>query len=354
MFYLHYKIDLTTIFKHFLVYIVYFINFAKILKIHLSSLKTYTVLSRRHIRAKVLQSVYAMKISKEDNLAKEEKRMFQAIDDLFSLYYTYLSLFIELQKKEEENLEISKNKHLPTAEDKAPNKKFIHNLFFQKLNANEQVLNQIEDLKINCWYLNEDYVKMILSEIKKSEAYIAYMNDEINDFKKDLDFVIYVFVNHIVNNEKIFDFIEDYKLTWSDDFATVNTILLKNLESLTEKKDTLLIRSVFKNHDDKEFARELLRKTMLTNDWEKNYEGKTPNWEIERIPVLDIIMINMGLCEFFKFPSIPVKVTINEYVELAKEYATPKSSIFINGLLDKLSKEFIENKKIVKIGRGLI
>jgi transcription antitermination protein NusB len=312
------------------------------------------VLSRRHIRAKVLQSVYAMKISKEDNLGKEEKRMFQSIEDLFGLYYTYLSLLIEIQKKEIENLEVSKSKHLATAEDKAPNEKFIKNLILDKISNSELILNEIEKQKINCWYLNEDYVKMLLTEIKSSETYIFYMNDEINDFKKDLDFVIYIFVNHIVNNEKIFDFIEDYKLSWADDFAIVNTLLLKNLESLTEKKDTLYIRSVFKNHDDQEYARDLLRKTMLNPNWEKEYEGKTPNWEIDRIPVIDIILINMALCEFFKFPSIPIKVTMNEYVELAKEYSTPKSSIFINGILDKLSKEFLENKKIVKIGRGLI
>jgi N utilization substance protein B len=312
------------------------------------------VLSRRHIRAKVLQSVYAMKISKEDNLGKEEKRMFQAVDDLFVLYYTYLSLFIEIQKKEAENLIISKAKHLATAEDKAPNEKFINNLFFQKLDSNELILKQIDILKINCWYLNEDYVKMLLTEIKNSSEYISYMNDDVNDFKKDVDFIIYIFVNHIVSNEKIFDFIEDYKLTWSDDFAIVNTLLLKNLEALTEKRETIYVRNVFKNNDDREYAIDLFRKTMLTNDWEKYYDGKTPNWEVERIPTIDIILINMALCEFFRFPSIPVKVTINEFVELAKEYSTPKSSIFINGLLDKLSKEFIDDKKIVKIGRGLI
>jgi transcription antitermination protein NusB len=312
------------------------------------------VLSRRHIRAKVLQSVYAMKISKNDNLGIEEKRMFQSIDDLFGLYYTYLSLLIEIQKKEIENLEVSKSKHLATAEDKAPNEKFVKNLVLEKISTSKLILNEIEKQRINCWYLNEEYVKMLLTEIKSSETYISYMKDEENDFKNDLEFVIYVFVNHVVNNEKIYDFIEDYKLSWADDFAIVNTLLLKNLESLTEKKDTLYIRGVFKNHDDQEYASDLLRKTMLNPNWEKEYEGKTPNWEIDRIPVIDIILINMALCEFFKFQSIPVKVTMNEYVELAKEYSTPKSSIFINGLLDKLSKEFLENKKIVKIGRGLI
>ncbi|MFY7810599.1 MAG: transcription antitermination protein NusB [Flavobacterium sp.] len=312
------------------------------------------MLSRRHIRAKVLQSVYAMKISKEDNLAKEEKRMFQSIEDLYGLYYTYLSLFIEIQKKEIENLEVSKTKYLATAEDLSPNEKFVKNIVLEIISNNEKILNEIEKQRINCWYLNEDYIKMLLSEIKSSEKYILYMNDEKNDFKKDLDFLIYIFVNHIVNNEKIFDFLEDYKLSWADDFAIVNTLLLKNLESLTLKNDTLYIRGVFKNHDDQEYTRDLFRKTMLNPNWEKEYEGKTPNWEIERIPIIDIILINMALCEFFKFPSIPVKVTINEYVELAKEYSTPKSSIFINGLLDKLSKEFLENKKIVKIGRGLI
>src|SRR5690606_33209337 len=151
------------------------------------------------------------------------------------------------------------------------------------------------------------------------------------------------------------EFLEDNKISWIDDVPVVSTTILKQLEGWKPEKEHLRTSRVSKDEEDKEYARQLLRKTTLNGDvFVKEYEDKTRNWELERLAEIDGIILNMAVCELQKFPSIPVKVTINEYLELAKEYSTPKSSIFINGILDALVKEYKKENKLNKIGRGLI
>jgi N utilization substance protein B len=156
-------------------------------------------------------------------------------------------------------------------------------------------------------------------------------------------------------NEKLYDYLEDKRLTWLDDLPLVNMTVLKRLQKMKPSSpESSLLPELFKNEDDKTFGPELLSRTVgndefLTEEITKN----TPNWDKERIADVDMVLIKMALCEFLKFPSIPVKATINEYLEIAKEYSTPKSSIFINGVLDKLVKEYSKNNTLKKTGRGL-
>ena len=160
----------------------------------------------------------------------------------------------------------------------------------------------------------------------------------------------------IAPNEKLYDYLEDNKLTWVDDIPLVNTAIQKQLKQIKDTNpDAVIVPKLYKDIDDKEFVRNLFRKTILNNsELTKEFIDKTPNWDAERIAEIDAIILKMAICEFLKFPSIPVKVTINEYLEIAKEYSTPKSSIFINGILDNLVKELTANKKMVKVGRGLM
>ena len=158
----------------------------------------------------------------------------------------------------------------------------------------------------------------------------------------------------IAPNEKLYEYLEDNKLTWIDDIPLVNTQILKELKQVVEKAD-YRISKLYKDQEDQEFVTLLFKKTVLNEvELAKEYIDKTPNWDAERIAEIDTIILKMAICEFLKFPSIPVKVTINEYLEIAKEYSTPKSSIFINGILDNLIKEFQNENKIQKTGRGLI
>ena len=314
------------------------------------------MLNRRHIRTRVMQSIYAMHQSKSDDLEKQEKFLFFSLDNIQDLYLTMLSVLTTMQQTEKIFLEKSSQKHLATKEEKNPNKKFINNLFINFLNDNNSLSIALEDRKIDYWNLHSDYIQILITEIKKSGLYEEYMSNENNDFIEDKTFVLNIFEQIIVPNEKLYEFLEDHKLTWVDDIPTVNTFIVKQLTAINSIKDTSFkVPKIYKDTEDKEYVSNLFRKTVLNeNSFEKEFADKTPNWDITRIAEIDTIILKMAICEFLKFPSIPTKVTINEYLEIAKEYSTPKSSIFINGILDNLVKEFQTKGRLLKTGRGLM
>ncbi|MEW5677343.1 transcription antitermination factor NusB [Flavobacterium enshiense] len=314
------------------------------------------MLNRRHIRVKVMQSIYAMHQNNSDNLEKEEKFLFQSIENIQDLYLIMISALVEIRKAEDDFIDKSSKKHLATKEERNPNKKFINNKVLLLLDDNNSLSMALEDRKITNWKNNDDYILLLLEEIKNCELYSKYMSNSKNDFEEDKQFVVDLFTEVIAPNEKLYDYLEDHKLTWVDDIPLVNTMIAKQLKQVKSADDnSFFVPKLYKDIDDKEFVRNLYRKTVL-NDAEltKEFIDKTPNWDADRIAEIDAIILKMAICEFLKFPSIPVKVTINEYLELAKEYSTPKSSIFINGILDNLVKEYQKENKLVKTGRGLM
>ena len=312
------------------------------------------MLNRRHIRVKVMQSIYAMHQKNAEELEKEEKFLIQSIDNIQDLYLIMLSSLTEIRKKEIIFLEASKNKHLATPEEKNPNLKFVNNAVLLHLEENNSLSIALESRKINNWSLNDDYILLLLNEIKQSELYAKYMSNRTNTFEEDKQFVVDIFTELIAPNEKLYDYLEDHKLTWIDDIPLVNTQIQKQLKQFSDK-DGFKVVKLYKDEEDREFVGNLFRKTVLNEvALAKEYIDKTPNWDADRIAEIDTIILKMAICEFLKFPSIPIKVTINEYLEIAKEYSTPKSSIFINGILDNLVKEFQAENKIKKTGRGLM
>ncbi len=314
------------------------------------------MLTRRHIRVKVMQSLYAFNHSQNDKLATEEKFLLKSMEEMYDLFLLQLSMITEIREHAETFLEKSQQKHLATSEEKDPNRKFLDNKIFEILNENESLQNALAKHKINHWKHDNEYAAIIWNEIRSSLDYEEYMRTRDNNFKEDKDFIITIFKEYIAPNEKLYEYLEDKKLTWLDDLPLVNTAILKMLQKLKEQsgKDKEITK-LFKSEEDREFAIKLFRKTYLNDDeLEQEMLGKTPNWDRDRIAEVDMVLIKMAICEFLKFPSIPVKVTINEYLEIAKEYSTPKSSIFINGLLDKLSKEYKAGDKLNKTGRGLM
>lgn len=312
------------------------------------------MLNRRHIRVKAMQSIYAMHQSGHDSLEKQEKFLLSSLENVYELYLVILSSLIELRKKELDFLELLKNKHLATAQDKNPNLKFVDNAVLVLLSEDNKLEQLLEDRKISNWQRNDDTILLLLQDIKQSDIYLNYMNSGKKSFEEDRDFLVELFSEVIAPNDKLYDYLEDYKLTWVDDIPLVNTEIAKQLKQLEEDK-FFRISKLYKDTEDKEFAVAIFRKTVLNEaTLEKEFIDKTPNWEVERIAELDTIILKMAICEFLKFPSIPVKVTINEYLEIAKEYSTPKSSIFINGILDHLVKEYQNNNKLQKVGRGLL
>ena len=303
-----------------------------------------------------MQSIYAMHQNGSDNMEKEEKFLFYSIDAIQDLYLIMLSSLIEICKKETVFLHLSSQKHLATPEERNPNEKFIKNSIFQILAENNSLSIALENRKINNWTLNDDYIILLLNAVKESKLYAKYMSNSVNTFEEDRDFIVDLFTEVIVPNEKLYEYLEDDKLTWVDDIPLVNTHIIKQLKAIKSANDeSFRVPKLYKDNEDKDFVRDLFRKTILNErELSKEYDDKTPNWDSERIAEIDTIILKMAICEFLKFPSIPVKVTLNEYLELAKEYSTPKSSIFINGILDNLVKEFQTNKKMIKAGRGLM
>jgi len=314
------------------------------------------VLNRRHIRVKVMQSIYAMHQNGSDSIEKEEKFLLFSIENILDLYLIMLSALIEIRKKEVVFLEKSAEKHLATKEERDPNKKFVNNAIFDLLEENNSLSVALETRNINNWSENDDYILLLLAAIKESELYENYMANDKNTFEEDKNFIVDVFTELIAPNEKLYDYLEDHKLTWIDDIPMVNTQIVKQLKGLkSATDDSLRVPKLYKDTEDREYVSNLFRKTVLNEaDLAKEFIDKTPNWDLERIAEIDTIILKMAICEFLKFPSIPVKVTINEYLEIAKEYSTPKSSIFINGILDNLVKELTLSKKLVKTGRGLM
>jgi transcription antitermination protein NusB len=178
---------------------------------------------------------------------------------------------------------------------------------------------------------------------------------QLQVLNEDKNFIADLFSEVIAPNDKLYDYLEDYKLTWLDDLPTINTLVLKQIKQLKSENDTFLVTKLYKDLDDKDYVKNLFRKTVLNEvELSKEYIDKTPNWDTERIAEIDTIILKMAICELLKFPSIPVKVTINEYLEIAKEYSTPKSSIFINGILDNIVKDYQKNNRLTKAGRGLL
>ena len=313
------------------------------------------MLNRRHIRIKVMQSIYTMHQHQSDQLDKEEKFLFQSIENTQDLYLLLLSALVEIKKKEELYIDLASKKHLATKEERNPSLKFVHNKVLMAFANSAALEHALEERKIKNWQQNDDIILYLIESIKASALYERYMNNVTSSFEDDRNFLADLYTEVIAPSEKLYDYLEDHKLTWLDDLPGINTLILKQIKQLKSERDVVVIPEVYKDEDDKEFVKNLFRKTVLNEvELSKEYIDKTPNWDVDRIAELDTIILKMAICELLKFPSIPTKVTINEYLEIAKEYSTPKSSIFINGILDNLVKEFEKDKRLTKSGRGLL
>ncbi|RDY60950.1 transcription antitermination factor NusB [Flagellimonas nanhaiensis] len=314
------------------------------------------MLTRRHIRVKVMQCIYALVQSKDDSLEKQQKFLKVSIENMYVLYLLVLSLLIELHRLAEKHANHASKKYLITEDDNYPDpEKFVKNRLLLQISGNAALQNELSKRKLNNWYLNEEYVKIIYKEVVASDIYKTYMSNAAGSYEDDKDVVLQLYKNIIAPNEKIYEYFEDDKLTWVDDIPIVNTFLIKRLRKAKENaSEKFFLPALLKDQQDMIYANDLLTKTLLNDaKWEKEIEGKTPNWDNDRIAEIDSIILKMAICELLNFPSIPEKVTLNEYLEIAKEYSTPKSSIFINGVLDKLAKEYKSNGRLQKMGRGL-
>lgn len=313
------------------------------------------MLTRRHIRVKVLQSIYAYNQREHPDIDVQEKFLNYSIAQMLDLYLLLMKLLVSLPGQAEGYLERSQQKFLATDLEKNPSRNFVDNKLLKLIATNPAFNEVVKKKKLDYWEMDSEYLNILLNELRQQSWYVDYLTKENPSFKEDQKFILRVFKEVVAPNEKLYEYLEDKRLTWIDDYPIVNTAIVKILGKISENNAAhFLLPDLYKNDEDREYAIQLFRKVILNEDvLNDEIKGKTPNWDQDRIADVDLIILKMGIAEFLYFPSIPVRATINEYLEVSKEYSTPKSSIFVNGILDKIVKEFEENGKLNKIGRGL-
>jgi len=301
-----------------------------------------------------MQSVYALFQSKSDNLTKEEKFLNFSIQKTFDLYVLQLLLLVAVKEMYNEHLQIRKKKYLATEEDKNPNLKFVNNQIIKAIEESPAVIKYRNERKLDNWKDDKEFVRVVLDKLMESDLLKEYLSTKNNDFKGDKEFIIKFFKDIVAPDDKLYDYYESMNLSWIDDLPFVNTMIIKSIKNL-KPGNPVSLDLLQVNDEDREYMLDLFRKSVLHHaDYDQEIDGKTPNWDNDRIAEVDMILIKMALTEFLYFPSIPTKVTINEYIEIAKDYSTQKSGYFINGVLDKLLKEYQEAKRLNKSGRGLL
>ncbi|MFV0181065.1 transcription antitermination factor NusB [Empedobacter falsenii] len=315
------------------------------------------MLGRRQLREKVMQNIYAYNcLGTEGEERTVEKNMMRSIDQIYDLYIYILNL-IKVQKDiAEHKIDLAKSKNFPTEEDLNPNLKFVQNKVFKILEENLELSRYSNDNKFLLWDIYDSYPNNIYKNLTESELYKTYMNSGNRSFEEDKEFILNFFVELIAEYEDLHDYLEGIQITWADDVHIANAMVHTTIKSFRQNSSPLIsLFKVYKDVDDKKFTEELFRKTIRHQSETKNMiDEKAENWELERIATIDLIILEMALTEFMYFPNIPAKVTINEYVELAKNYSTEKSRVFVNGILDKTLKELKDNNNLTKYGRGLL
>lgn len=313
------------------------------------------MLNRRHLRIKVLQTLYSYFNNGDNDFVKGEKDLLNSLNKIYDLYLYYLTFFEEIVVHAGNKIEEARNKKLPTQEDLNANARFVENRVFKKLLANTSIKNEANKRKIS-WQTEQDLVKKVYSEIRKSELYNQYMVVPQTTFEEDQEFVTAIFKEQIANSESVLNYFEEQSIFWQDDIDLVCGAVIKTIKGISEgaKSDALL--PLYKDEvEDFKFVKELFRKVITGNDdSEKLISSKAANWELERIALMDMLLMRMAITEAREFPTIPTKVTLNEYIEISKFYSTPKSNGFINGILDKVFAELKKSGGIKKVGRGLI
>lgn len=303
-----------------------------------------------------MQALYGFFQSDTKDLVRGERELFNGIDKIYDLYIYQLSLLVELQHVASVLIEEAKTKRLPTQNDLDPNLKFLNNKFLIQLSENIHLKREMNNRRIN-WNNEFELVRKIYNNIRGSEEYKEYMNSSDDSYAIHNNFAVQLFREHIADFDLINQLYEERNLHWGDDLYLVNPMVVKTIESFKEDAapDFQLMPLYKDKEEDEQFVKELFRQTALRNDeTEKLIGDKTKNWEVERIAMMDVLLMKMAITEILHFSGIPVKVSLNEFIEISKMYSTPKSKIFINGILDKLVADFKRENKLNKMGRGLM
>ncbi len=314
------------------------------------------LLNRRHLRIKVLQALYAYQQSENNTVQKGEKELFLSIDKIYDLYFRLLSIFAELKRESELRIEENRNKLRPSQEDLAPNPRFVNNKALRLLSESKNIEAHVKFYKIN-WSVEGVMLRKLFTQLTQTEEYETYMSAPETTFDDDKAILVSLFKKYIAQSEPLHEYLDELSIYWQDDLDLVCVMVLKTIKDLKSTDTNLFdVIPLYKDEeDDSEFAKQLFSQSVRNQQEHfAQIDSKAGNWELERIAVMDRLIMNMALTEAKFFKNIPLKVTLNEYIEISKFYSTPKSNSFINGILDKLFEQGKQSGEIVKTGRGLI
>lgn len=307
------------------------------------------MINRILIRIKVLQIVYSYYQNGNGDLKVAENELLFSLQKSYDLYHYFLLLINDVTNLQRRILDVRKNKYMPTEEEMNPNTRLIDNLFAAQVAANEPLQKYVAEQGIS-WSNDEEFIKNILDEILASEVYTEYLENPDHSYEVDREFWRLVFKKVICGNENVEEYLEDKSIYWNDDIEIVETFALKTIKKFEEKKGAKqALLPMFKDLEDKSFAIKLFRQSILKGkEFRERIDKHMKNWESERIANMDLIIMQVALAEILTFPSIPVNVTLNEYIDAAKYYSTPKSGTFINGILDSIVNELKKEKLLLK------
>ena len=313
------------------------------------------MLNRRHIRLKIMQYLYAAEISDFEDTKEHYKNLSKSIHSIHDLFLLNISLMIEIFKKATTKYKISHDSITGNISKLYKSEKFSQNQFLKQVFSNSKILDLISSKSFIDWGIDYKYVNLIYDNIIQSDIYSTYVNNKKKSFEIDIEFVQDFFTEIIIKDEKFQSFIEEKNIYWMDDYPLVNTLILKLLKNSKKNNlQKLFYFKLFANNSDKKYSEELanlsLKNFKANNKIIKKY---IKNWDLDRLAKIDLVIINLAVTELINFKEIPVKVTLNEYIEISKDYSTKKSAFFINGILDKIVKDLVSNNSIIKQGRGL-
>ena len=312
------------------------------------------MISRRMLRIKVLKALYAHMKSDADSLMASEKMLVTSIDKTYDLYFLMLSLIVEMAHYAEQRQEMAKKKQLPTHEDLNPNRKFVDNAVVRLIAQSDSVNDYLAARKLS-WAQYPELIKTLFAQLEQSDYYKKYMTSQEHSFREDLALVTEFYTRELEESEVLENAIDEMSILWNDDLGFALIMVTRTLSNMRPSHVDVKVLPKFKSIEDLDFARELFAKTAVNFDtYQEEIEKYTRNWDVERIAFMDNLIMAAAMAELITFPSIPVKVTLDEYIEIAKFYSTQGSSTFINGILDKIVASLNEQGKINKSGRGLI
>ena len=295
------------------------------------------MINRILIRIKVLQIVYSFYQNGNNDLKVAENELLFSLRKSYDLYHYFLLLIIEVTNLQQRTLDAKKSKYMPTHAELNPNTRLVNNRFTAQVAENEALQKYVAEQGLS-WVNDEEFIKNVLDLILASDLYNEYLDNENDSYETDKEFWRAVFKKLICGNEMIEEYLEDKSIYWNDDIEIVETFTLKTIKQFEEKnKGKQKLLPMFKDLEDQSFAIKLFRQSLLKGaEYRERINKHMKNWETERIANMDLIIMQVALAEIMTFPSIPINVTFNEYIDTAKYYSTPKSGVFINGILDSI------------------